>query len=406
MWHRGVPMLIELHILQNVAPSCLNRDDTNAPKDCEFGGHRRARLSSQSLKRALRWHPEFAASLRAPLAVRTKRLVETLAQRLAASGYPEAIAHHVVAAVVHETIGQVGSDGRTRVLAYLGQDEIAALEQLLRAHWEQLARAAAASAAEPPAEAAGDAGADHDPARAGRGPLQKAARQVAAEFRPGTCAPDIALFGRMIAENAHLNVEAACQVAHALSTHRVAMEMDFFTAVDDLKPGRRGAAEMIGTTEFYSACFYRYSVVLLEQLVANLGGDEDLAREVVVAFLRASVAALPRGRENSTAAHSPPSFVMAVVRERGMPWSLVNAFETPIWAPDHDRQGLVARSLAALGAHWADLVGMYGADGVAAAAACWLGRMDARPLQPYRVPGLSQLVGVVTGALQGCEVPA
>jgi CRISPR system Cascade subunit CasC len=395
-------MLIELHILQNLPPSCLNRDDTNTPKDCEFGGHRRARLSSQRLKRAVRWHPAFAEALQVPLAARTKRVAEALTVGLVEAGYPEALAGPAVCAVVQEAVGQVGSDGRTRVLMYLGQDELERLSQAIRANWDDLAQAAATPTREPAAVEAGPRG--RVQARAGKEPLLKAARRVAATFTPGSLAPDIALFGRMIAENTHFNVEAACQVAHAISTHRVTMEMDFFTAVDDLKPGRRGTAEMIGTSEFYSACFYRYSVVSLTQLAANLSGDQEAAADVTEAFVRASVAALPRGRQGSSAAHSPPSFVMAVVRASGSPWSLVNAFEAPVWASDRDRHGIVARSMAALDAYWGDLITMYGSEGIVATAACWLGRATAPRVQACRVDDLERLMGVVRASIHPCAV--
>jgi CRISPR system Cascade subunit CasC len=207
----------------------------------------------------------------------------------------------------------------------------------------------------------------------------------------------------MIAENAHLNVEAACQMAHALSTHRATLEMDFFTAVDDLKPGARGQAEMLGALEFCSACFYRYATVHWEQLERNLQGDTALARAVLAAFLRAAVAAVPLGRQHGAAALSPPSFALAVVRERGMPWSLANAFETPVWVPDHDRQGLVARSVAALDEYWHGLAQMYGTAGIVASAACWLSRAEAPHLRPHRVPDLDTLVARVLGALAPAE---
>ena len=81
---------------------------------------------------------------------------------------------------------------------------------------------------------------------------------------------DVALFGRMLAVMPEKNQNAACQVAHAISTHAVEREFDFYTAVDDLKPEDTAGADMMGTVEFNSACFYRYAVVDWEKLVDNL----------------------------------------------------------------------------------------------------------------------------------------
>jgi CRISPR system Cascade subunit CasC len=161
----------------------------------------------------------------------------------------------------------------------------------------------------------------------------------------------------MLADMPDRNVNAACQVAHALSTHKVEMEMDFFTAVDDLKPDDSSGADMMGTVEFNSACFYRYALVDWDLLVRNLGGDEELARATLEAFLHASIEAIPTGKQNTFAAHNPPSFVMAAVREKGTPWSLANAFEAPVRA---NNEGLVKASIERLDQYWGRLSKMYG----------------------------------------------
>jgi CRISPR system Cascade subunit CasC len=145
----------------------------------------------------------------------------------------------------------------------------------------------------------------------------------------GGMAVDLALFGRMLADLPNKNIDAACQVAHALSTNKVSMEFDFFTAVDDLSPEEETGAGMMGTVEFNSACFYRYANIDLKQLTGNLAGDSELAQKAVEAFLRAAVATIPTGKQNSMAAQNPPSLVFAVVRDKGL-WSLANAFvKTP-----------------------------------------------------------------------------
>jgi CRISPR system Cascade subunit CasC len=172
----------------------------------------------------------------------------------------------------------------------------------------------------------------------------------------GGKAADLALFGRMVADLPDANIDAASQVAHAISTNKVSMEFDYYTAVDDLKPEETEGAGMIGTVGFNSACFYRYANVDTEQLKTNLGGDEELAHKTLEAFLRACVAAVPTGKQNSMAAHNPPSFIFAVVRRSGL-WNLANAFLKPIsYSPGGD---LMENSLKALDGYWGRLSSVY-----------------------------------------------
>ncbi|MCE5238402.1 type I-E CRISPR-associated protein Cas7/Cse4/CasC [bacterium] len=376
-------MLMELHLLQSFAPSCLNRDDTNSPKDCLFGGVRRARISSQCLKRAIRWHPDFLG-IAGVRSVRTKRLVELVCAALERRGRPPEEARRLVPAVLQELVGQLGPSDRTRALMYVGDDEVQRLTQLVDDNWDALASGGGPGS--------GTAGTRR------RDPLQQLARQLTARFEPGTMAPDIALFGRMIAENAHLNVQAACQVAHAISTHRAVVEMDFFSAVDDLKPREGPGAEMIGTIEFNSACFYRYAAVSIEQLLTNLAGDAELAADTLAGFLHAAIAAVPSGRQNGMAAANPPSFVMIVARSHGAGWSLANAFEHPVFVSASDRLGLVAKSVIAADTYWGKLADMYGEDGIAARPACWLEECPVQHLNGQRVRHVRDAVDVALAA--------
>ncbi len=143
-------------------------------------------------------------------------------------------------------------------------------------------------------------------------------------------AADVAMFGRMLADLPEKNVDAACQVAHPISTHAVGRgEDDYFTAMDDLQPTGEPGASQIGTTEFNSACYYRYANINTEQLAENLNGNNALAKRAAQAFLQAFIRAIPTGKQNSFASPTPPSFVLAVVREYGG-CSLANAFETPV----------------------------------------------------------------------------
>lgn len=376
-------MLVELHLLQSFAPSCLNRDDTNSPKDCLFGGVRRARISSQCLKRAIRWHPDLLGQT-AVGSVRTKRLVELIGAALEHRGRPPEAARRLVPVVLQELVGQLGPGDRTRALMYVGDDEVQRLTQLVDDNWDMLATGGNANGR--------TAGARR------RDPLQQLARKLMARFEPGTMAPDIALFGRMIAENAHLNVQAACQVAHAISTHRAVVEMDFFSAVDDLKPREGSGAEMIGTIEFNSACFYRYAAVSVEQLVENLAGDDGLAADTLAGFLHAAIAAIPSGRQNGMAAANPPSFVMIVARSHGAGWSLANAFEHPVFVSTSDRLGLVAKSVVAADSYWGKLADMYGEDGIAARPACWVEECPVQHLNDQRVRHVREVVDAALAA--------
>ena len=140
----------------------------------------------------------------------------------------------------------------------------------------------------------------------------------------------MSLFGRMLADMPK-NQNAACQVAHAISTHSVEREFDFYTAVDDLKPEDTAGADMMGTVEFNSACFYRYAVVDWEKLVANLQGDTELATKGLRAFLEGFVVAEPTGKQNTFAAHNPPEFIAVSVRRNTSPRNLANAFETAVF---------------------------------------------------------------------------
>lgn len=332
-----MPHTIELHILQNFAPSNLNRDDTGAPKDAEFGGHRRVRISSQAIKRAIRASMDDVEQ-----GVRTKLLVEQLRDRLQDLTTDAELLGAVVQEFVTEAMTKLDKDGKTDVLLYLGNDEIDRLAGLVRQNWAALSSGTAAQ-------------------------RTAATRNVVKQFKSQTGAVDIALFGRMLASKNRddMNVDAACQVAHAISTHRASFEFDWFTAVDDLQPKEETGAGMIGTTEFTSACMYRYAVLDYPTLVQNLerGGAATAAPAAAAAFLRAAIAAIPTGKQNTFAAHNPPSLVLAVVRRRRAPWNLANAFAQPV-APSRDRS-LIQNSIQQLDAYFGTLARMYADDDIA-----------------------------------------
>ncbi|MFB8829324.1 type I-E CRISPR-associated protein Cas7/Cse4/CasC [Azotobacter sp. CWF10] len=370
-------LFIEFHLIQNFAPSNLNRDDTGAPKDALFGGHRRARVSSQCFKRAIRLaireHQLVAPEFRG---VRTRKLKTLLLERLAGRDPLEAqgrIATALAAAGL-----KLKDDGRTEYLLFLGEAEIAGFAELIEQHWEVLSAAPASDGKKGKKEAR--AGAPAEVVRKAKALLD------------GGKAVDVALFGRMLADLPEVNQDAACQVAHAISTHRVEREFDYFTAVDDRSgPGETGAG-MIGQVEFNSATLYRYAVVDARKLLGNLQGDRELILAALEAFTQAMVRAIPSGKQNSFAAHNLPGFVGICLRHGG-PLSLANAFEQPV-SPRAD-SSLSQQSVERLAAHEERLAAVY-ADG-RDQWAC-LDLSDAWPAQKgWRAANLNELAAWVRG---------
>ena len=374
-------MFVELHMIQSFAPSNLNRDDTGNPKDTEFGGARRARISSQCIKRAIRREPVFAQTTQVPLGTRTRLLARKIADLLAAKGKDSDEAYEVSLAFAAAYSGKMDGE-RTSVLIYLSQEELNRMAQALLDVWE-----AALVAARNPKD------------KKAQKVLDDLVKTLVKETRDRTSAPDIALFGRMLANDPKLNLDAALQVAHAISTHRVNMEIDFFTAVDDLQPREETGAGMMGVVAFNSACFYRYARLDWDQLVANLDGNVELARKTVESFLRASLRAVPTGKQNSFAAQNPPSLALAVVRSDGMAWSLANAFETPV-KPDRDG-GYIAPSVQALDVYWGRLTQVYGGDHVTPIALALEPELPLQSLAEAVVPDANTWVRCVLDELPG-----
>ncbi len=317
--------IVEIHALQNFAPSNLNRDDTGAPKDAFFGGTRRARISSQCLKRSVRQHftglVEQKALTSDDVACRTKRVLDALIKAMVDNGKNKSEADAKARLALAAMELTVKDDGKSEYLLFLGQREIAAVAKVILDKWDSIAASEAA-----PVEGKKAGKAKKQAAQSADPELKKALDKV---FNGGK-ALDVALFGRMLADMPEKNQNAACQVAHAISTHSVEREFDFYTAVDDLKPEDTAGADMMGTVEFNSACFYRYAVLDWEKLLANLQGDKELAAKGLRAFLEGFVVSEPTGKQNTFAAHNPPEFVAISVRRNGAPRNLANAFETAI----------------------------------------------------------------------------
>ena len=340
-------MFVELHILQNFPPHCLNRDDTNAPKDCNFGGYRRARISSQCIKRAVREYfqsHQENLTLSGDLATRSKLFLSEMTRRLTEKGKEPEVARRFVRNAIEEIGICMADEERTSVLLFLGNKELEHLADAFANNWDELHEAFP----------------EDD---SGSGELPDAIDEAFDDLKEGTSAADIALFGRMVAELTEMNVDAACQVAHAISTNQVNMEMDFYTAVDELQdPGKETGAGMMGFQEFNSSCFYRYSLLDVEQLRENLEGDNDLSRRAARAYVEGSVKAIPTGKQTWTAAQNPPSYIRLMVHNN-QPCSLANAFLEPARPDKRNEKDLALVSIEKLEERKEAIDGIYGHNG-------------------------------------------
>lgn len=342
---------IELHLIQNFAPSCLNRDDANAPKDCEFGGVRRARISSQCMKRAKRLH--FRDTKSVDVGKRTKLLKKELVDRLKVLGKSEDEVAEVVNVFVETYYSKADSKkpDQTAVLLYIAEPEIEEAAACVQEQWDQIIQFVEERDKAEEKKSKKDVKFPED-------------KNIANRLKNAGLSADIALFGRMLAENPEMKADAAVQVAHAISTHRVDMDFDFFTAIDDLNSESETGAGMMGETGFNSACFYRYALIDRNQLIKNLGGDEALADRVIRAFIEASVIAIPTGKQNSFAAQNPPDFGMIVVRKNGFPCSLANAFARPVRVRHGGDEDLVGQSVESLCKLHPKIKKVYGQGGI------------------------------------------
>lgn len=333
--------LIEIHALQNFAPSNLNRDDTGAPKDALFGGTRRARISSQCLKRSVRefFRHKMEDGFFAPeeLGVRTKRIYQAIADLLKEKRDISDTMTKAKTALSYLKIKP--KNEKTQYLLFLSPREIKDFANAIDEYWDQIVgepiEADDVTSVEEESNTVNPE--EQKVKEKGRGKgkknpaIPKELEKKLGSVLGGGKSVDIALFGRMLADIPEENQNASCQVAHAISTHAVEREFDYYTAIDDLKPDDTSGSDMIGTVEFNSACFYRYAVVDLEALNKNLSDDSELAKKSIRAFLEGFIVSEPTGKQNSFAAHNPPEFIAISVRHNAAPRNLANAFETALY---------------------------------------------------------------------------
>ncbi|MFJ9380547.1 type I-E CRISPR-associated protein Cas7/Cse4/CasC [Streptomyces sp. NPDC101455] len=328
-------LFVEVHILQSLPPSNINRDDSGTPKQALYGGARRARVSSQAWKRATRL--EFAqAEAVADRATRTKRIAALLAQRLTqptaegGAGLETAQADRLTAALL-EPLGITKSSKKEEQSAYLlffGKRQLDQMIALLDGRVDELL-------ALPEKE------------------LKEETKKLPVVSALSTGHPaEVALFGRMVADLPTLNVDAAVQVAHALSTHAVRTEFDYYTAVDDENNDDNGAG-MIGTVEFNSSTLYRYAVLGVHQLRDNLTSPQA-TQDTAVRFVDAFTRSMPTGHQNSFAHRTLPHLVLLTLRT-DQPVNLVSAFEQPVTGHSGlgpESAGRLAAELASVGQTW------------------------------------------------------
>ena len=320
-----------IHVLISHTPSCLNRDDMNMQKSAVFGGVRRVRISSQSLKRAMRMSESYRKRIGEP-SVRTRDL-EHLAGR-----YVEALKDRFDADLVNKTIAMIA--GKEDVEEGVQGDAVAPWSLGEVAHLCQLVKDAETE------------GMDD----------KKIAKEVNKQAKPlkqaMNDAMDIALFGRMVTSGLMTPIDGAMAVAHAITTHAVDADIDWFTAMDDLTAdeGEVGAGHL-NTQEFGSGVFYRYASINLRQLRENMGeAPIEQVHKVAAHFTNLMATVVPSAKQQSFAAHNLADFVMVSFSD--IPVSYANAFEEPVTRAR--KGGFLTPSLEALESYASKVVVGYG----------------------------------------------
>ncbi|MEX2785543.1 type I-E CRISPR-associated protein Cas7/Cse4/CasC [Streptococcus sp. H49] len=297
-------LFLDIHAIQTLPPSNINRDDTGSPKTAQYGGVRRARVSSQSWKRAIRKY--FSDnSEQNNIGVRTKDIVRYVADKII--GLDSSIADEDALEKADKVLNGSGiktKDFKAKVLFFLSDVQA-----------KKLAQAAIDNITD---------------------------KKELQEIVTSSPAIDIALFGRMVADDPSLNEDASSQVAHAISTHAVQTEFDFYTAVDDLAPEDNAGAGMLGTIEFNSSTLYRYANVAVHDLMKQLGDKESLVNSLSL-FIEAFVKSLPTGKVTSFANQTLPQALVVTLRN-DRPINLVSAFEKPV----KSTEGYVEKSIEKL----------------------------------------------------------
>ncbi len=342
-------MIVELHSLTSHAPSNLNRDDLGRPKSAMFGGTQRARISSQAIKRSIRTSTFLDEQLHDKLSTRSRRIpekkiFEPLMNELTADAAMEERLK-TLCEMFTTIIGKPDKNAlHSKQIVFLTPDEVERAKAFIR----KIAMSNAKLGKK-----------DVETLRT------QAIEEIGLNKRPAD-GVDMAMFGRMTtsdAESAFADMDAAMQVAHAISTHTVVPDVDWFTAVDDIVTGEtEHGSGHLGETEFNSAVFYKYFSCNVPLLIKNLGDDRATAVEALAAVFDAACRVTPSGKQNSFASHSLADTVLVVIRPERIPVSLANAFERPIPPTE---SGYLTDSRARLLKQYAAIRNGYGLGDVA-----------------------------------------
>lgn len=326
-------MLYEVHMLKNYPPTNLNRDENGAPKTCWFGSVNRGRISSQCLKRTWRTSPLFRQEIgEENLGIRTRKLPDLVGDKLLEMG----VDAKYVELVIPKISGFGTKDGTenkkgscTAQVIFFGSQDIQAAADAVKGILDRCKTEKDVKALK---------GKD----------LQAAVK--GAEDRAVTL--DIALFGRMVTSDAFRDVEASMQVAHAISTNKVAVESDYFTAMDDLLRGGtadESGAAMIGDIDYNSSCYYIYASLdtdILKENLRNAANADEIVEKALPALLRTMAFTNPSGKQNSFAGHVLPGAVLVECKNTKIPTSMVNAFIEPVRGGSRDLLGNSIEKLA------------------------------------------------------------
>lgn len=318
---------VDIHALQTLPPSNINRDDTGSPKSAFFGGVQRQRVSSQAWKSAIRRDFELHLD-RSKLGVRTRLIADKVVARILdlASEFDADAAEEAVKQAF-TAVKNPKNKKYVKLERQEGEKKIS--DRAVSGYLILLSNQQIDKLAQAIIEANGE----------------KIPPKQVKEILNTEHGIEIALFGRMLADAPDFNVDAACQVAHALSVHGSEPDFDYYTAVDDVVRSSDDStgAGMIGTIEMAASTFYRYANINLDALTTNLG-DANVSVEATLAFVRAFIESMPTGKQNSFAARTLPDAVIVTVRN-DRPISYVNAFEKAITEVE-GRRVAAARALA------------------------------------------------------------
>lgn len=283
-------LFLDIHAIQTVPPANINRDDTGSPKTAQYGGVTRARVSSQSWKRAIRKYFNENGDLE-NVGIRSLEIVKYVANKII------------------EKDGSINlEDAMTMADKTINAAKISTKDQKAKALFFLSDKQA-----EKFAQASIDKVTDK--------------KQLEAILNDDISI-DIALFGRMVADNTILNEDASSQVAHAISTHAIQSEFDFFTAVDDLAPEDNAGAGMLGTVEYNSSTLYRYANIALHDFYRQLTDKEETINATKL-FVKSFVESMPTGKINTFANQTLPQAIVVSLRS-DRPLNMVSAFEEPI----------------------------------------------------------------------------